>query len=99
MLSICPGPTAFPNGLLDSSFHDSICFELLGLVPLQGFQAEFAWQGTSDVSAWMAARTSLQIQQRLGLQQVRDHNHHMLLRAVDVVQLAWGPGLATLGTQ
>ena len=64
---------------------------------LQGFQAEFAWQGTSDVSAWLAVPTALRLQQALGVERCRRHNHSKLQEAVALLQAAWGTQLAVLG--
>lgn len=66
-------------------------------VSSQGFQGEFAWQGTSDISAWLAVPTALQLKAALGVQRLRDHNHQKLQHAVHILQSAWGNGLAVLG--
>lgn len=51
----------------------------------EGFKAEFGWQGTRDVSAWLTIPTALQFMSELGWETVRSHNHvlatwaHMML--------------------
>ena len=64
---------------------------------LQGFQGEFAWQGTSDISSWLAVPTALQLQSGLGVHRLRDHNHRKLEDAVQLLLKAWGEELCVLG--
>jgi isopenicillin-N epimerase len=41
----------------------------------EGFKAEFGWQGTRDVSAWLTIPAALQFMNELGWEPVRSHNH------------------------
>ena len=41
----------------------------------EGFKAEFGWQGTRDVSAWLTIPAALQSMNELGWKTVRSHNH------------------------
>ena len=43
----------------------------------QGFSAEFAWQGTRDITAWLCARDAIEFMDRLGWPRVREHNHRL----------------------
>jgi isopenicillin-N epimerase len=47
----------------------------------EGFASEFSWQGTRDLSAWLAAPTALEFTRRLGGDAVREHNHAMAIWA------------------
>jgi isopenicillin-N epimerase len=51
--------------------HPSIISHHLG----EGFKAEFGWQGTRDVSAWLTIPAALQFMADLGWQTMRSHNH------------------------
>jgi isopenicillin-N epimerase len=41
----------------------------------KGFAAEFAWQGTRDITAWLAARDAIAFMDGFGWPRVRAHNH------------------------
>lgn len=56
----------------------------------QGFQAEFGWQGTSDLGAWLAVPAALRVWRALGAGKVRAHNHALLLEAIALLTRAWG---------
>ncbi|WP_457466992.1 aminotransferase class V-fold PLP-dependent enzyme [Thermostichus sp. MS-CIW-37] len=47
----------------------------------QGFTAEFDWVGTRDPSAWLAVSAALAFIQEVGLDNIRQHNHTLLLQA------------------
>jgi len=38
----------------------------LGIVDMQGLQAEFAWRGTSDISAWLTVPSALEVPELFG---------------------------------
>jgi len=41
----------------------------------QGFTKEFDWQGTRDVSSWLAAADAVRWGESIGWDNIRDHNH------------------------
>ena len=43
----------------------------------EGFVAEFGWQGTRDLAAWLAAPRGLAFMADLGWDRVMDHNHQL----------------------
>jgi len=43
----------------------------------EGFDAEFDWQGTRDMAAWMTASTAIDFMAELGWDRVRSHNLQM----------------------
>jgi isopenicillin-N epimerase len=47
----------------------------------KGFAAEFAWQGTRDITAWLCARDAIAFMDRLGWPRVREHNHRLAVWA------------------
>ena len=47
----------------------------------QGFTAEFDWVGTRDPSAWLAISAALAFIRELGVDNIRQHNYALLLRA------------------
>jgi isopenicillin-N epimerase len=47
----------------------------------EGFAREFAWQGTRDLSAWLAVPRALEFTAALGGDAVRGHNHAMAVWA------------------
>lgn len=47
----------------------------------EGFCREFSWQGTRDLSAWLAVPRALQFTAELGGERVREHNHAMAVWA------------------
>ncbi len=56
----------------------------------EGFAREFAWQGTRDVSAWLAAPAALAFLADLGWDRVLDHNHRLAAWAHGRLTAAWG---------
>ncbi|HZL35546.1 MAG TPA: aminotransferase class V-fold PLP-dependent enzyme [Tepidisphaeraceae bacterium] len=53
--------------------HPAVISHFLG----EGFTREFAWQGTRDLSAWLAVPHALAFMESLGLERVMAHNHAM----------------------
>ena len=47
----------------------------------EGFCREFSWQGTRDLSAWLAVPRALEFTKQLGGDAVREHNHAMAVWA------------------
>lgn len=47
----------------------------------EGFCREFSWQGTRDLSAWLAIPSALEFMVRLGGDAVREHNHALAVWA------------------
>ncbi len=47
----------------------------------QGFTAEFDWVGTRDPSSWLAISAALAFIQELGLDNICQHNHTLMLQA------------------
>ena len=45
----------------------------------EGMAAEFSWQGTRDMSGWLAAPTAIEYFEQYGWQRVREHNHQMAM--------------------
>ncbi len=58
-------------------------------VDAQGFQGEFLWQGTSDVSAWLAVPAALRVMRAVGLDTWRNHNTSLLHDAVSLLSRAF----------
>ncbi len=61
----------------------------------QGFAAEFAWQGTRDITAWLCARDAIAFMDRLGWPRVREHNHRLAAWAQATLCARFGVGPAT----
>ena len=51
----------------------------------KGFQAEFAWTGTRDPSAWLAVPAAIDFYRRIGDRVVRGHNHDLARRAAELL--------------
>jgi isopenicillin-N epimerase len=47
----------------------------------EGLAEEFAWQGTRDVSAWLAIPAALRFMSNLGWPRIREHNHSLAVWA------------------
>lgn len=61
----------------------------------QGFAAEFGWQGTRDLSAWLSVPDVLAWRAELGEANVRDYCTALIARAVETLERAWGVRAAT----
>lgn len=88
-------PVNYASSLLKAQSHVAILASKC--TTWQGFQGEFAWQGTSDISAWLAVPVALQLKEALGVQRLRKHNHDKLVEAVTMLRAAWGKQLIVLG--
>lgn len=69
----------------------------------QGFDAEFDWQGTRDISAWLAIPDAIELWDTIGPARVRAHNHALACWAGRMLAARWGtratvtPGRAATG--
>lgn len=82
----CPAPPLRWRVLLPQVSHGA------GL----GYTAEFLWQGTADVSAWLAVPAALAVMRTLGRQGLWKRNAALVMEAAAMLSAAWG-GTATLG--
>jgi isopenicillin-N epimerase len=62
--------------------HPSIISHFLD----EGFDTEFDWQGTRDISAWLTINDALAFFEPLGWQRLRDHNRQLATWAREVVR-------------
>lgn len=69
-----------------ADIHPTIISHLLG----QGFAREFGWQGTRDLSAWLAVPRALAFMAELGWDRVREHNRAMAAWAHRMLCHRWG---------
>ena len=69
-----------------NAIHPLVVSHYLG----EGFAREFGWQGTRDVSGWLAIPRALQFMSELGWDSVMAHNHAMAAWAQQVLCEAWG---------
>jgi len=60
-----------------SKVHPSIISHFYG----QGFEEEFDWQGTRDVSAWIAAADAVAFIEAYGAERMMEHNHALAVQA------------------
>jgi len=56
----------------------------------EGFAREFGWQGTRDLSAWLAIPRALRFMSELGWEAVMSHNHAMALWMNPMLCERWG---------
>ena len=56
----------------------------------EGFGREFDWQGTRDVSAWLAAPAAIDFFARFGWERVRARNHELAVWTQRFLCEAWG---------
>lgn len=56
----------------------------------EGFAAEFAWQGTRDISAWVGAADALKFMSGLGWTRIKRHNHQMATWVQAMLSRKWG---------
>jgi isopenicillin-N epimerase len=71
----------------------------------EGFATEFSWQGTRDLSAWLAVPAALEFTRQLGGDAVREHNHAMavwahrlLAERLDIAEAIVPPDGSLLGS-
>jgi isopenicillin-N epimerase len=78
-----------------SAIHPTILSLRLG----DGFEAEFSWQGTRDVTAWLAAPDAIRAMDTLAgpgsWPRVRRHNHELAVWVQAMLSEAWGVPPAT----
>jgi isopenicillin-N epimerase len=68
-----------------ADIHPLIVSHFLG----EGFSREFGWQGTRDMSGWLAVPRALQFMSDLGWEAVMTHNHSMAAWAHQMLCEAW----------
>lgn len=68
-----------------AEIHPLVVSHYLG----EGFAREFGWQGTRDVSGWLAIPRALQFMSDLGWQRVLAHNHAMAAWVQQMLTDAW----------
>lgn len=56
----------------------------------QGYTDEFNWQGTRDISPWLAAVDAIKVGDRIGWDKIRQHNHHLATTMQKELVSAWG---------
>ena len=56
----------------------------------KGLAAEFEWQGTRDVSAWLAIPKAIEFMASLGWERVQAHNHALATWAQQMLSARWG---------
>jgi isopenicillin-N epimerase len=61
----------------------------------EGFEREFAWQGTRDITAFLAAANAIEFMEGLGWDRVRRHNHEMAVWAQQMLCARFGVDPAT----
>lgn len=61
----------------------------------EGLAAEFAWQGTRDITAWLTARDAIEFMEGLGWDRVRRHNHQLATWVQSLLTQRWGVEPAT----
>jgi len=55
----------------------------------QGFEAEFSWQGTRDITPWLCAVDAIEFLTGLGLERVMAHNHALARWVQRTLCAAW----------
>jgi len=56
---------------------------------MNGFEKEFGWQGTRDISGLLSIRTALEFFELFGWDKVMWHNHHMAVWAQHMLCNRW----------
>lgn len=56
----------------------------------EGFVREFEWQGTRDMTPWLAAPAAIDFFGRYGWDRVRDHNHRLAVWTQRMLCERWG---------
>jgi isopenicillin-N epimerase len=59
-----------------------------------GFRTEFLWQGTNDMTAWLAVDACISVLQLLQPEEVSRYNHNLVKDGTKLLQQAWGTELA-----
>lgn len=70
---------------LQAAIHPLIVSHYLG----EGFAREFGWQGTRDISGWLAVPRAIEFMSELGWDQIMSHNHQMAAWAQAMLCEAW----------
>ena len=55
----------------------------------EGFAREFTWQGTRDITPWLAVPDAMAFFDALGWERMRTHNHGLAVWAHDLLLRAW----------
>ncbi len=55
----------------------------------QGFTAEFGWQGTRDITAWLCAKDAIEFMAGFGWDRVRRHNHELAVWVQAMLASRW----------
>ncbi len=61
----------------------------------EGLAAEFAWQGTRDISGWLCAADAIAFMTQLGWDRVRRHNHELAVWVQAMLSRRLGVGAST----
>jgi isopenicillin-N epimerase len=56
----------------------------------QGFTKEFDWQGSKDLSPWIASAKAVEWGTEIGWDRIREHNHALAVAMHDALIDAWG---------
>eukprot|EP01016_Furgasonia_blochmanni_P015176 TRINITY_DN1820_c0_g2_i2.p1 TRINITY_DN1820_c0_g2~~TRINITY_DN1820_c0_g2_i2.p1 ORF type:complete len:443 (+),score=54.87 TRINITY_DN1820_c0_g2_i2:98-1426(+) len=56
----------------------------------QGFQLEFLWEGTKDMTAMIAVREAMQFRERFGDHEIMEYNRDLAWRAGNLFARVWG---------
>jgi isopenicillin-N epimerase len=84
----CPKGSAFIWARPDrqAGIHPLVISHYFG----EGFEREFSWQGTRDMSAWLTVPRALQFMADLGWERVMGHNHAMAVWVNQMLCDRWG---------
>ncbi|MGI9013326.1 MAG: aminotransferase class V-fold PLP-dependent enzyme [Phycisphaerales bacterium] len=69
-----------------SQIHPSIISNFFGA----GFEREFAWQGTRDITPWLCVPVAIDALSDLGWERIRTHNHALAVWAQSLLCDRWG---------
>ena len=61
----------------------------------EGLAAEFAWQGTRDITPWLCVKDAIDYLAALGWEDVLHHNHQMAMWVQQMLSEKWGVGPST----
>jgi len=56
----------------------------------QGYTEEFDWQGTRDISPWLAAVDAIRVGEHIGWDNIREYNHQLVTWMHEELVTAWG---------